>query len=223
MLHMHGIEQIDSISSWYDVELNGFLGDALLGGSYARAQGGEIAQFLCRGRRMIATALTIGNLAYTTRLPFFDNDLMALTLSIPLALRRNSHIYNQMLLSEFPHYFKTIPWQKTGLPISRTGTAWDAVRFAGKCAHKAASLLHLSGRKNYFDYASWIRSEPAWSHFRSLIGSDTAMLHSYLPKELIINALNYHERGQDCSEILCRYVTAEVWMRQFFRNEWPGF
>lgn len=223
MLHLHGIEQIDAIGTFYNVELNGFLGDALLGGSYARAPGGEIVQYLNRGRRLIATALTIGNLAYSTRLPFFDNDLMALTLSIPLKMRRNSFIYNQMLLSAFPEYFQNIPWQKTGLPISRTGAVWDALRFSGKCTSKAASMLHLPLGKNYFDYASWIKKEPAWSHFNALIGSDNSMIYEYISQESVRAVLKQHNSGKDRSDLLCKYVTAEVWMRQFFRSEWPGF
>jgi len=221
LLHMHGIEQIDAIPDLYDIELNGFLGDALLGGSYAASPGGEITQFLNRGRRMIATALVIGNLTYHTRLPFFDNDLLRLTLSIPPEERRHSRIYNDMLLTEFPEYFKSIPWQKTGIPISRKGPFWNGVRLFRKGTTALSRRLSMTSGNDYFDYGGWVRSSPAWGLFTRLLGSDDSIVRTFAAGKTIDSLLHRHERGENHADILCRYGTAEIWMRQFFRNEWP--
>ncbi|MBN1576240.1 MAG: hypothetical protein JW913_06810 [Chitinispirillaceae bacterium] len=219
MLHMHGIEQIDDYRNRFDIQLNGFLGDALLGGSYSSHPDGELARFRNRGRRFIAMGLSLDNIAVHTRIPFFDNELMELTMSIPLRYRRGSFIYNRMLLTTFPEFFQSIPWQKTGLPISATGLQWDIVRLLRKCCLKAQRMISFPpGDVGYTDYPDWIRREPARKFFSDVLTSKTALLHNFINARTIERRLSRHFSGADYSEVLGRYVTIEVWMRQFFEG-----
>ena len=216
MLHMHGIERIDDLHALYDIELNGFLGDALLGGSYAGRPEGEFVNFLDRGRRFIASGLYLGELAYHTRLPFFDRDLINLTLAIPAGLRRNSQLYNRMLLREFPDYFTAIPWQKTGAPISRTSPFDKAGIFVRKGIGKLYSVLpFLSDPRNYFDYAAWIRTEPARTLFSDTLGAADAPLFNFAAPAAVRNALKTHMAGWNRADLLGRYLTVDVWLRRF--------
>lgn len=47
MMHMHGGEFIDEVSSHIDVNLNGYLGDAIFGGSYFK-NGGQLNKRICK-------------------------------------------------------------------------------------------------------------------------------------------------------------------------------
>lgn len=219
LLHLHGIEAIDNYRNLYDVELNGFLGDALLGGSYGSAPEGEMARFYTRGRRLIATALVTGNLSYITRLPFFDNEFFDAYMSIPLAYRRHSQLYNRMLLAAFPEYYSSIPWQKTGIPISQSGTFARWRLFSVKLYRKLTTAITGNNSADYFDYAGWIRLQPARSFFEELLYAPDLMLASYVDNKKIREDLQAHFAGRDRSEKICNYVTAEIWLRQFYKKE----
>lgn len=217
MLHMHGIEQIDQIGSLYDIELNGFLGDALLGGSYARSTAGELATFYNRGRRFIALGLTLGNLAYHTRIPFFDNELIEMTLSIPLHYRKNSLLYNRMLLMLFPAYFSTIPWQKTGFPISATRVQHRLMQLMKKCNGKLSNYLPFLHKKgDYTNYPNWIRENPANNVFKHILFSEKTLITHFVKQSRIKKSFDLHTQGYNQAEILGRYLTFEVWLQQFF-------
>ena len=220
LLHMHGIEQIDDIRDFFDIGLNGFLGDALLGGSYGGHTDDELARYADRGRRFIAMGLSLDNIAIHTRIPFFDNDLMELTMSIPMKYRRGSFIYNRMLLETFPDFFRSIPWQKTGMPISAAGPFWETIRFIRRCYYKAQrKIASLPGNIGYTDYPFWIRGDPARTFFSDLLTSKSAMLYEYIDPNMVTAHLSRHFAGLDYTELLGRYVTLEIWMRQFFKGE----
>jgi asparagine synthase (glutamine-hydrolysing) len=215
MLHMHGIEHIDELHDLHDIELNGFLGDALLGGSYANHPDGEYSNFLNRGRRFIAAGLYLGSIAYHTRLPFFDRGLIELTLAIPTRFRRNSTLYNRMLLQAFPEYFSAIPWQKTGIPISRTSPLDRMAVFARKGIGKLRRTLPLlNDQREFFDYGSWIRSEPGRSFFQDTLTAADSPLFTYVDRKEVQATLARHFRGADRSEVLGRWLTVAVWLRE---------
>ncbi|MBN1308592.1 MAG: hypothetical protein JXA18_11780 [Chitinispirillaceae bacterium] len=223
MLHMHGIERIDDCRNHFDIELNGFLGDALLGGSYGGRPGNELVRFHSRGRRFIAMGLMAGSISVHPRIPFFDNQLMELTMSIPVEYRRGSFIYNRMLLRTFPEFFHSIPWQKTGLPISARGMRCDFVRLLQRCCRKAGRVIaFLPERTGYTDYPVWIRRDPARKLFSDMLTSKNALLHDFVNPRRIERHLFFHFSGADYSELLGRYMTVEVWMRRFFRGDFTA-
>jgi asparagine synthase (glutamine-hydrolysing) len=224
LLHMHGFEYADENREFLDIKLNGFLGDALVGGSYGNHPNGEVARFLDRGRRFIALGYSLGDIACHTRIPFFDNELMELVLSIPWQFRRNSSIYNAMLLKEFPAYFVGIPWQKTGLPISRDGRPADLKRFLRKIAGQSAALIPFLPRLyDFVDYPGWIRRPPASRLFRRLLKRKDALIYEFVDPSLITRRLALHMAGFNYSDILGRYLTLEIWLQQFYHNNLTDF
>lgn len=218
ILDMHGVEQLDLQRERFDVDLNGFLGDALLGGSYASRDNRELERYANRGRRFIALGLVLSNNALLTRMPFFDNDLMELTMSIPLHLRRNSFIYNKMLLETFPEYFRNIPWQKTGLPISRADPVAAVQIFTRKCSSRIASLVPIGlPNNNYADYAAWIRLPPGRRFFSELLGAKKARIFDFVDPKIIQRTLSRHFSGWNHQHQIGRLATVELWLRSLYQ------
>jgi asparagine synthase (glutamine-hydrolysing) len=159
-------------------------------------------------------------------MPFFDNDLMEYTMAIPESLRKNSYIYNKMLLKVFPSYFSDIEWQKTGYPI---GASKSNVFF-----HKAKRRLtyelsmglskvgiSLPNNRNYTDYPNWIRLDPAKGFFIKVLLSPDNLYQRYISKENVHACLNEHlTKGKDYSNFLCRSLTFEIWLQQVYNKKY---
>jgi asparagine synthase (glutamine-hydrolysing) len=222
LMHMHGIEALPEIKRWCDVCLNGFLGDATIGGSYLNdPKVGEIEKIENRGRRFIA--LSVFRPHVKERIPFFDNQFMNLTIAIPGKLRAGSYIYDKMLLKMFPQFFKTIPWQKTGIPISWPSSITKGAlllrRVKDKLLRESSRLgFQYNSRNDYTNYASWIRQEPAKSFFKMVLTNSLAIYPNYVSERQVNEDLEKHLNGDNRAEVLCRYLTFEVWLQQIFEG-----
>ncbi|HYY58576.1 MAG TPA: asparagine synthase-related protein [Pyrinomonadaceae bacterium] len=226
LMHMHIIAVASEISGLFDICLDGFLGDATIGGSYiGDPQFDEIRQIDNRGRRFIALGPKTLRAYVETRLPFFDNKFMELTISIPEALRKNSYLYRKMLLKSFPEFFRTIPWQKTGSPIRWPGPLEEITQLTLRGRDKLLRVmarfgLALDDRKTYTDYPQWIRQEPSRSFFKEVLGHGAALYPAYIPPEQVRSDLACHLNGEDRSESLCRILTFEIWLQQVFEGKY---
>jgi len=226
LLHMHGIEFCDEYKSYVDFNLNGFLGDATLGGSYISNY--EFAEYKVgnRARRFINQALIMQESWLINRRPFFDKDLTNLILSVPENLRKNSYIYNKMLLNTFPEYYNDIPWQKTGYPISYPKRLVELLRFknrvVGKLKYESRRFgFDFKNLSNYTDYPRWIRQEPAKSFFQNLLLNKNALYPEYLDKNKIHSYLKDHmERKTNYHNELCLALTFELWLQQVFEKKY---
>jgi asparagine synthase (glutamine-hydrolysing) len=224
LLHMHGAACAEEHRDFFDIRMNGFLGDAFLGGAYGGHPGGEIERFRNHSRRFIALGYTSGNFAYHTRIPFADNELVELTLSIPWSFRRNWSMYHRMLLTTFPDYFSTIPWEEVGLPISKTGVAAKLHALARRAARKiGGSLPFIPVTDVYTEYSAWLRRPHARGFLGRLLGRRDALLFEFVNPRTVALRLRQNDAGFDCADKLGRYLTFELWLRQFFRNEFMDF
>ncbi len=224
MMHMHGIEHAETIREKMDVVLNGFQSDMLLGACYEREDGREVPKSPDRDRRFIAMGIALASQSVICRIPFFDYELMDFTMSVPLRYRRNSHLYHIMLLKTFPEYYYEIPWQRTGMPISKTGIFVASAVFSRKCIERFASKLNLRIRNDdYTDYPSWIRQDPGKRFFTELLTGRKSYICEFVNADVVRTALDRHLRGFDYSEMIGRYATLEIYMkelydRSFFEN-----
>jgi asparagine synthase (glutamine-hydrolysing) len=220
LLHMHGIEHAGSIRETIDVSLNGLQSDLLLGACHENSEGEEIPYFPDRDRRFFAMGVILATQEIIYRTPFFDNDFMEFTRSIPLRFRRNSHIFHKMLLATFPEYYRDIPWQRTNLPISRDSLIDRAGILAMKCAGRVASKFNVRLRNDdYTDYPSWIRQPPAREFFSGLLTDTHSRIFDFVDQRRVRRCLDRHMRGFNYSELIGRYATFEVWLRRFYGNE----
>jgi asparagine synthase (glutamine-hydrolysing) len=225
LLHMHAQVSVDSQRDLYEINLNGFLGDAILGGSYCGDNRWTVEEKVnLRGRRFINEGTRLTNNYFHNRLPFFDNSLMELSYSIPEKLRAYSKIYNLMLLKAFPSFFRKIPWQRTGVPVAPISAHtffFEKLRGAERRMEKWGKLIGIpidSGR-DYHRYPVWIRSSPSRAVFERLLLSPSPLHKDFLPNLNVAEVWRDHLRGYDRSEQLCRLMTFEVWLRQIYQGE----
>ena len=153
------------------------------------------------------------------RLPFLDNRFQELLFAIPTAMKRHNRLYRTMLLAAFPDYFKEIPWQATGLPL--TWPMW-AVRARAKLRGlgRRVGFRGRGERTGLFDYPGWIRTEPARGAFSELLANPDALYRGYISGKEVTAALEEHLNGSDRSRQLCRYLTLELWLQQVFQGRW---
>jgi asparagine synthase (glutamine-hydrolysing) len=221
LLHMHGIESLLSQSQRMNISLNGFLGDAILGGSYFNdARWSTIQKFENRGKKFIVFGpITISKIM-NCRIPFFDNALMELTVSIPESLRQNSYIYNKMLLMSFNNYYKDIPWQNTGLPINSSPQKVKIHSFFNRVKGKLGRMTGLSsGTKSYSNYPDWIRTNPGKNIFTSFLNDKNALYAEFIDPKKVESDLQLHMNGANKSDNLCRYLTFELWLQQVYNKK----
>lgn len=225
LMHMHAVAAAPLVGSLFDVNLDGFHGDATIGGSYIGGHGRDTLWNLDnRGRRFISLGPASLRTHVETRLPFCDNRFLELAMSAPESLRADSYLYQKMLLLAFPDYYRDIPWQDTGAPI-----AWPRrERRRGLFEEKRERLfevldyygLRLRPSRSYADYADWLRREPARSFCAALLEDPSALYAEYVPRERAAAVLASHSKGRDRSEELGRFMTFEIWLRQVFRGEY---
>jgi asparagine synthase (glutamine-hydrolysing) len=217
LLHMHGVEYAGAIREHFEIALNGFQSDALLGACYETGDGEEMPKYPDRDRRFFAMGVVLATQHIIYRIPFFDNDFMELTMSIPLRYRRNSYLFHQMLLVTFPEYFQDIPWQRTNMPISRNSPVDKTIILANNCAIHLASKFKISLHDDgYTDYPSWIRQSPAREFFTGLLTDNHARIFDFVDPAIIRRCLDRHMRGLNYVELIGRYATFELWLQRFY-------
>jgi asparagine synthase (glutamine-hydrolysing) len=159
-----------------------------------------------------------------TRIPFYDNKLLEFSYSLSDALRLGGHIYKKMLLRKFPDLFQNIPWQKTGSPI---GISDNLVNFLNLTRRARRKLSRLSGgffrdplsRRDYTDYPSWLRQEPARTVFTALFKNPNSIYPEYLSKSAVQSAWDGHLLGADHADKIFKYATFEIWLQQAFEKK----
>ncbi|GJL67431.1 MAG: hypothetical protein NPIRA06_00660 [Nitrospirales bacterium] len=219
LIAMHGMGGFDERREWFDINLSGFLGDVTMGGSYSRKTGDhEIDLIRNRGRRFIAYGLKSATTYFENRIPFFDNDLLEYTLSIPESQRARDHVYADMLLMRFPDLFKKIPWQETGVPITwPLPVAYQFKRWQSlfnRALHKVG--VGGTGHTQFADYNEWLRQDPAKSQISNILTSKDAIYPEYVDRGIVIRMWEELQRGVPrCLEVGL-YATLEIWLQQFF-------
>lgn len=157
--------------------------------------------------------------------PFYDTQLLEFTYSLPDILRFRGQIYHLMLVRQFPEFFKHIPWEHRGVPISWPSILLRAARQWR--IHRAKLIRGLNplgfkyiDRRHYADYASWLRAEPSRSFFEKVLKNPSALYSEYIAREQIVGKLRRHLEGEDFTDILCRALTFEIWLQQVFAGKY---
>jgi len=163
------------------------------------------------------------------RMAFWSNKLIDFVYSIPDVLRYNSYIYNKMLLSTFPKYYNDIPWQKTGRSVSCPKRLEQLLKFKnrvlGKLKRKSQRFgFNFKDLRNYTDYPSWIRQEPARSFFGNVLLSKNALYPEYIDKNKVRAYIRNHmERKANYHNELCLALTFELWLQQVFEERYRDY
>jgi len=177
-----------------------------------------------RVRRFTNNGLIHMSKSIEQRMPFFSNRLIEYVYSLPDILRYKSRIYRKLLLSEFPEYFISIPWQKTGCPITYPYALVRVINYRNlwleRLKRKTGRIsIKYTDLHNYTDYAKWLRQEPAKSFFKSVLFSKSAIYPEYIDQRIVRNQMKDHlEEKSNYHEELCLVLTFELWLQQVFEG-----
>lgn len=257
LLHMHAFESSISMKKYFDINLNGFAGDLVLGGSYLRSNhldnkiNSKIVKNITncekeyiefkkwylvdksdpyfinnRVRRFTNSGTILIAQLIEQRKPFFANELIEFVYRIPDKLRYKSGIYKKMLLNEFPEYYYSVPWQKTGCPISYSKWLVEVVKFKRRVVNKFKNEFQRFGfnfkdLNNYIDYPNWIRQEPAKSFFKRILLDEKAIYPEYVDRHKVRGYVKSHMEDKiNCHNELCLALTFELWLQQIFEGKY---
>jgi len=154
------------------------------------------------------------------RKPTFDNDAMEFCYSLPDEWRYMSTTYNRMLLRRFPEYYRDIPWQKTGLPITAGELKHKLYGFARRTERKVRREagrigINLPGGQDYTDYDRWTRADPGRTMILDALLSPEARWPEHVERDRALPTVRAHFDGRDShSDAVLLLFTFETWLQR---------
>jgi asparagine synthase (glutamine-hydrolysing) len=125
-----------------------------------------------------------------------------------------------MLLKCFPEFYKSIPWQKTGLPISISPKIHRVYSFGRRfyrklCAEISRVGWRLPSTYSYVNYNLLTSVEPARQFILDRLLGSNVRWQSYLPIGRTQKMVKDHFDGKrlDASGVLL-LLTFEVWLEE---------
>lgn len=284
VVHQHSWDAVDRMKEYVDINLNGFAGDLVVGGSYLsnefinindiddyinkvfkKMNNGNICStcgngsyysnmldiFCTSSRNSIEREIKqniktskdsdylflktrvrrftlMGTVSAQTKLenrkPFFDNDFIEFVYSLDNEIRLNHHIYNKMLLKFFPMTFKSIPWQKTGVPIgtpkivARGYHLHQISKFVTKRLLEKMSLPNIfKDNNNYTDYNNWMRdNKELRKYIYDTLLSEKSLNRGYFESDFIRKLIDDHMSGKEnYAQTLGLLLTFELFNKMF--------
>ena len=176
-----------------------------------------------RSRRLNNPGTRFQQTYMTVRRPFMASEVVEFVYSLPDELRRRGRLYHRMLRRTFPTYYRTIPWQTTGIPIG-----WP--RGSGRVARDVRdAMLRLIGGVlvpgsltprpiGYVDYDRWMTTASR-PYIEGLAGDPEALYQRYASRDEALRLWRRALRGEGQVKDIGRYLTLEIWLRQVFRGE----
>lgn len=233
MNHLHGCVVIDKIGALFDINMSGIAGGPIMGGLYvSRSNGNRHEEFTMlsgKARRFSPCMVqSIDDVFFDSRIPFLDNALVEMIMSVPGEYRDTHSIYSRTLLANFPEFYKRIRWQKTGLPIGASsfkksvkGYSDGVVHVADRVLQKLTSdRLGLGRNQQFHDYANWLRRDPGKRFVEQILTSPTRLYPEFIDGQSVVDLWTTHQEGRNRARRLLHYVTFEVWLQQVFEGRY---
>ncbi len=248
LMHMHGVESLDRMKEVVRINLHGFLGDVILGGSYLQdgnlpsgpPSRGSVARHLGCRHDLIENWEDYGSpdgtevyLIQNRGRRFIAGGLRILGSSIEqrapffdndviefwLRLPRRVRFRSRAYNQML---LRTFPTYFKTIPWRDTGVpiAWpEGFAWAVGLGHKVGDrICRRAGRKAYSDYPTWLRRDPARSFISDLFYDSKAIYPDYISGERVKADWTRHLNGRDHAERICRYLTFEVWLQQLLEG-----
>ncbi len=176
-------------------------------------------------RRFSNEGIRLSSTFVHNRMPFFDNDFVEFVLALPEAMKYNWSFYFKVLLKTYPDYFDRIAWSHTGMPISCSGFLAFSIQMQKKVKRKLNQTMCRFGYKHPLgigicNYPELIKQEPAGRFYQKLLFNPSALYKHYIDEEMVVNDWNQLMNRTDRSDMLCRYLTFEIWLQQVFNNQY---
>jgi asparagine synthase (glutamine-hydrolysing) len=226
-LDTNGNEFLSDFSRKMKICLNGIAGDAIHGGSYLGMTSQHAIEsddpYGDRGRRYIRPGFRLDEAFYHVRMPFYDNSLIELMMSLPDNLRAKSFIYNKILLYNYNEYFRNIPWQKSGVPISYPHLPAKAISFVKRAGSRMLRMADKYGfpikdKRNYISSTERTLTETGKKFFTGLFNNKNALYTEYVNKNVVLSTWEKHLTGKYDTDAINRYATLEIWLQQAFKK-----
>lgn len=209
-------DTLRDVASHYSVNLNGFLGDAIVGGGYLKYEGGAMFEAVeSRGRKMIAIGSRLWlSMGVEQRKPFIDNGWIDYLGALDHGRLAGSRLYNRMLLQALPACYTRIAWQKTGLPLGSSYGRKAVMRVLSACRGACARAgLGVASRRRMSNYHAWVNDPENREYIVDLLAGHAAELRGHCGRrELLAKIRHCLGHPQEAREIL-GMVTLEFWMR----------
>ena len=222
LLHIHNPATNERLKELFDIDINGFLGDICMGGGWIDELDIKITKkaafnwfgkyikftnldddfynishqdpyFLdTRGRRFTNMGLIAYSSTFEIRRAFLDNDLIEFLYALPDRYRHESRLYNNTLLYKYPEYYKKIPWQKTGYPISTKMTIHRKFIRLVKPLLKKFEIVKTT--EKYTDYANWLKTPNIVKLIKKILDPKNAIYSKYINENFICKYLIPHNQ-----------------------------
>jgi hypothetical protein len=136
-------------------------------------------------------------------------------MAIPPDIRNKGIFYKSALLYNFGRYYKSIPWQQAGVPISLSPLIFMAgalyKRSLSRFKRKLRDLgLPVYDSKLYFNVSEAMRNDRNGRQIEKILSDRNAIYRKYIPDDIRMPP-KYMNAG---IERICRILTFEIWMRQ---------
>jgi asparagine synthase (glutamine-hydrolysing) len=211
----------------FDILFDGFWGDVIVGGRYVRPDApNDAPKINNRSRRYMISGPRFLNNWLDYRLPFADNDIVDLAISLPTEVRGIQNVYKKMLLRHFAPFYKSIPWLHTSLRIGYPVVPNQGIVFKHKWILKwyldaiwrriPAAFRFMS----YVDYDSWVRRDPARSLVETILQSKGAIYPDFVPRTDVDTLWRQHLAGRNQAREVFAYLTLELWLQQVFNGNY---
>lgn len=168
------------------VNLNGFLGDVVLGGTYIGNEINEIDKFNSRGRRFI----NLGRVAYSIKnkqfCPFVKSELVSMLYMDDNKFRMNNRFYKLLIEKFHGNYFNTVAIQRNNVIYNKEiNPLLEVLRRKLRRAYEV--FFGLSRGDNYTDYPLWLKNELNIDEYKQHISNINEPLKAYLSKDTLKN------------------------------------
>jgi len=200
---------------------------------YCQFEGTDPYLIYNRGVRFVSAGSDLLSHKVNNLKPFVDNDLIEFAYSLPDSYRQDSKLYKAMLLKYYPDYFVSIPWQKTGKPISLADKGDDEVtkistallvkrflieKIKGSPFDNVARKIYrkLSAKHSYAVYDDWLRLPEFQQYVEAMLLSEDSYTGKLLSPEYVVKMVTDYFKGStsvNVNSIGC-LLTIEVYLRK---------
>lgn len=216
LLHFHATAALKELHEAWDLNLNGFLGDATVGGSYFHDDSVESfwRLFADRGRRWLSAGLRQGEVYGYERIPFLANDVMDWAIVVPVAQLRRSRFYTRALKHILRREVAAIPWATNGMPVGSSVALQRLGVRLKNLRRRVRRVLGVSYPKSFIDYDVCMNTPSTRECVRRLLGAPGAKVHAMSigdrVAELVATPQPWDGEEQ---KLVTRAMTIEVWAR----------
>lgn len=166
-------------------------------------------QWLNRGNNFVNEAQRLCFPYFDVIRPFMDNDLIEFVASLPNEYLAKDKLYNHLGLKHLPTYFKIPRNSEKPICIKNDWVyMFKKIKFSLTKILLKCHILHPI-RKNYVDYANWIKESNLDKEIHNLLLNKNAVLNKFLDSSEVENLF----KSNDYSNIL-RLTSIEIYFKQ---------